>query len=150
MAEGLETRGLDEWIAQLKELPDKLKEISKLGMEASLLALWENVPSYPEPPADSTYRRTGTLGRTLGSSEAGGKASGEPDIYEVRELGGGIHEGRFGTSLDYAPYVIGEEQSRHMAHWWKLTSVVNRAAKKITDIWNGLMESVAEWLEKNR
>jgi len=150
MAEGLETRGLNEWNEQLKKLPEKFKEIGELGMKASLLALWENVPSYPEPPAASTYRRTGTLGRSLGSSESGGKASGEPSIYETREMGAGMIEGRFGTNLEYAPYVIGEEQARHMAHWWKLSVVVTRAAKKITDIWNGLMGTIAEWLEKNR
>ena len=70
----IEVRGLNEVIERMEKYPAELKEGMEATMEASLLVLQENVPAYPSPPQDSTYRRTGTLGRTLGSSVGGGKA----------------------------------------------------------------------------
>lgn len=145
----IEYKGLDELIMLMKQFPQKLRQISKMGMEASLLVLWENIPPYPAPPPDSKYRRTGTLGRTLGSSEGGGKTGGQPDVYETKAIGAHDYEGRFGTNLNYAPYVIGEEQARHMSHWWKLTSIIPIAEKKIAKVWEGIAQTMASFLNSN-
>lgn len=142
----IEYKGLDELIQLMRFFPKKLKEISRVGMQASLLVLWENVPSYPPPPTDSTYRRTGTLGRTLGSSAAGGKGGGQPDVYTVKTLGNNDVEGRFGTNLSYAEYVIGDNQSRRMAHWWRLTSIIPKAQPKIIKVWEGIAEAMKAFL----
>ncbi len=143
----IETRGLTELIGKLKMFPTKLRQLSELGMQASLLTLWENVPSYPPEPDNSSYDRTGTLGRTLGSSESGGK-NGKPDIYEVKKVGSGLVEGRFGTRLDYAEYVIGENQAwMHEGRWWKLTDIIPLAKDKIQRIWNGIAQKAADWLD---
>src|SRR3972149_3265026 len=105
----IEVRGLKELIARMKAYPQKLNAALGITMDAAMLTLWENVPPYPPEPEASTYDRTGTLGR----GEAGGKSGGQPDIYEVREMGGGF-EGHFGTNLEYAPYVIGDDtQAKH-------------------------------------
>lgn len=142
----IEIRGLEELLARMRAYPDKLKMSMEATMRAAMLALWENVPPYPSPPSDSTYRRTGTLGRTLGSGMSGGKM-GAPDVYQVRELGSG-YEGRFGTNLGYAPYVIGDEtQSRHMTHWWKIRTVAERAKPKIEQVFNTLAAKLAAFLE---
>jgi len=147
MAENsVEIRGLDEFIALMRQFPRKLSQISEIGMRATLLALWENVPPYPPPPTDSTYRRTGTLGRTLGSSETGGTSAGQPDIYQVKKLGSGMVEGRFGTKLDYAPHVIGEDPAWMHYRWWKLTAIIPKAQDKINKIWQGIAQKMADFL----
>ena len=144
----IETRGLDELIARMKHCPGKLKEVSKIGINASLLVLWENVPPYPEANPDSSYRRTGTLGRTLGSSEAGGKSAGSPDIYTVKALGTTEMEGRFGTRLGYSPYVIGENQAwMHKDRWWKLSAIIPKAQGKIVKIWEGIAKLLTDFLD---
>ncbi len=149
MAEpSIEVRGLTELINRMRQFPDKLQQILKLGMDASLLALWEKVPPYPAPPQDSTYRRTGTLGRTLGSSESGGRSGGTPEIYETRKLGATGMEGQFGTNLEYAPHVIGEQsQASHMSHWWKMGKIVADAKAKIQTVWKGIAEKLAAFLD---
>lgn len=147
MSESIEIHGLDELIARMRAFPTQLKESMEATMQAALLVLWENVPPYPPPPGTSTYVRTGTLGRTLGSGEGGGKASGTPDVYEVRELGGG-YVGRFGTNLEYGPYVIGDtEQARHMQHWWKIGSIAGKSEEEIRSLFNVLAEKLAQFLE---
>lgn len=156
MANIVEYRGLDEILARMRAFPQTLKKISKIGMEASLNTLWENVPSYPAPPEDSTYQRTGTLGRTLGSSDAGGNAGGKPSIFEVKQQGpSGFVEGRFGTNLDYAPYVIGPAEGAkgerqawmHKDRWWHLTDIIPKAQPKITAIWDGIAQKLAAFLD---
>jgi hypothetical protein len=143
----IEIRGLNEILARMKAYPKKLADSVKVTMQAALLTLWENVPAYPPPPEDSTYVRTGTLGRTLGSGEGGGKGSGQPDVYEVRELGS-AWEGHFGTNLEYAPFVIGdEEQAGHMQHWWKISVIKERAQEKIERLFATLGEKLAAFLE---
>jgi hypothetical protein len=143
----IEIRGLDELLARMRQFPKKLDASMRVTMQAALLALWENVPAYPPPPDDSTYVRTGTMGRTLGSGEGGGKSGGQPDIYEVRELGSG-YEGHFGTNLDYAPHVIGEEtQAKHMGHWWKISVIKEKAQEKIQGLFKTMGDKMAEFLE---
>src|SRR3990167_2236690 len=102
----IEVKGLNELIGQMDKYPQELRAVMYVGVEASLLVLNESVPPYPDRESD--YDRTGTLGRTLGSSEGGGTA-GQASIHEIRPLGSGF-EGRFGTNLGYAPYVIGDDE----------------------------------------
>jgi hypothetical protein len=155
MANIIEYRGLNELIAQMRAFPQKLKQVAKIGMEASLNTLWENVPSYPTPPDGSSYRRTGTLGKSLGSSEGGGSAGGKPSIYEVKQAGvGGFVEGRFGTTLDYAPYVIGPTEGAkgerqawmHKDRWWQLEDIIPKSKAKIDAIWTGIAQKMADFL----
>lgn len=144
----IETRGLDELITQMKAFPNKLKAIARIGMNATLLTLWENVPPYPPADPNSSYRRTGTLGRTLGSSETGGKSGGSPDIYTVKEIGAHDMEGRFGTSLGYAEHVIGENPAWMHYRWWKLSSIIPKAQSKIDKIWEGIAQQMVNFLNR--
>lgn len=148
MSSRIEVTGLDETIARLKDHPRQLARALRTTMEAALLTLWENVPGYPAKPETSTYRRTGTLGRSLGVSESGAQF-GAPDIYEVKEHPGWL-EATYGTRLEYAPYVIGDpqdEQASHMRHWWTLpVTVVNRSVKKIERLFVVMNENLARWL----
>jgi hypothetical protein len=146
MTNAIEVRGLTELIERMRAYPRELQEGVEVTMDAAMLTLHENVPPYPPPPDTSTYDRTGTLGRTLGSSESGGKA-GTPDVYEVREMGS-AWEGHFGTNLEYAPYVIGDDtQAGHMGHWWTMKVVAERATDKINRMFETLAKKLASFLE---
>lgn len=145
MASLIEVKGLNELITRMKAYPAEMTKGMATTMTATLIALWQSVPGYPPPPEGSTYDRTGTLGRSLGS-DMGGGAAGEPSIFVVKKLGEGF-EGRFGTNLSYAPSVIGEAQSPKMAHWWTMRSIADKAADKINQLWQQLGDKMAAFLK---
>jgi hypothetical protein len=143
----IEVRGLKELQERMQKFPEKLTASLRTTMIAALTALWENVPPYPPPPEYSTYVRTGTLGRSLGSSIDGG-TGGQPSIFQVREMGSSV-TGRFGTNLSYAPHVIGDEtQSPRMSHWWTIRTVAEKAQEKIDKLFNTLADKLADFLDK--
>ena len=143
----IQAPALEKVYERMQKYPEKLDAGMREAMGATLLVMWENVPPYPPEPETSDYTRTGTLGRTLGAGVTGGKAGGKPEIYETKSIGGGV-EGRFGTRLNYAPYVIGDgTQAKHMAHWWTLSVAVEKAQDKITRVWNALGRAMAKWME---
>ena len=153
MPTGITVKGLDELLAKMRAFPDKLNAAIKSKMDDALLVLWENVPAYPPYPdplgKGSSYIRKGTLGRTLGSSEGGGKGGAYPDIYEVHPLGSASgYEGRFGTNLDYAPYVIDPVlQSKRLGYWWTMTTIAEKAHDKIVAVFQGLADELRKFLE---
>lgn len=110
--------GLDEVLKRLDE--KKIRRAAEDGMAKGMLYVHSTVPPYPAPPAMSSYRRTGTLGRSI--------------TTETRAKGGDI-EGVIGTNIDYAPYVISEtEQARvHKGRWWTLHDVVRKAAAQVVE-----------------
>jgi hypothetical protein len=128
---------------KLKDMPGLLDKNMKTAMTDSMLLLWSNVPPYPAPPENSKYRRTGTLGRTLGSGEGGGKASGQPTVYSIS--GSGINmAGKFGTSLAYAKYVIDATRQAymHVGRWWTMKTILDNARDKITKVWATMVRVV--------
>ena len=149
MSQVAEIKGLTELVERMRRYPVELVKTMAVGVSASLNIFWENVPPYPRQNPDSAYRRTGTLGRSLGSDESGG-ATGQPSIYKVRQLGqGGSYEGTFGTSLDYAPYVIGDtlQADVHKGKWWQMRNVVEKSQAKIAELWNNVAEKMIKFLE---
>lgn len=96
------------------------------AMKAAVLYTQGQVPGYPPPPSGSTYRRTGTLGRSVTSQSAPGALS------RVETLGSGV-VGYIGTSIRYAPYVIDRNRQAwmHRGRWWLLQDVVERAVDGI-------------------
>lgn len=140
-------RGLKELRARMARYPEKLSAALKVTLDAAMLTLWEKVPPYPAPPEGSTYVRTGTLGRSLGSGQDGGKGGAEPDIFDVKKFGG-KWEGHFGTNLDYAPYVIGDDtQAGQNSHWWIIGAVAERAVEKIDRLFASLEDKLAAFLD---
>lgn len=148
MAPKIETHGLTELIGRMQQYPDVLKRKIAVAMNAILLVLWENVPPYPDAPELSTYERTGTLGRTLGSDLGGGKGSDTPSIYKVEDANGG-YEAHFGTDLEYAHWVIGDEDQAwmHQGRWWIMKTVLALATDKINKIFDSLTDVLAKFLE---
>lgn len=148
MPELIEVKGLKELLSRMTAYPVELAKAGAVAMSASLNTLWENVPAYPQQDPQAHYRRTGTLGRSLGSSEGGGAAGSSPSVYKIRALGEGNFEGEFGTNLDYAPYVIGDNQAgMHSSNWWNIRTIAERAADKIEKIWQMLGDKLAAFLE---
>lgn len=134
--------------ARMAAFPAEFEKVGSATMEASLLTLWENVPPYPPPPAGSDYIRTGTHGRKLGSGIAGGRGAGTPSIYESKKLGSGF-EGRFGTNLEYSPYVIGDDTQAwmHAGRWYQMKDIANKAKDKIIRLWNTAADKMAQFLD---
>lgn len=142
--------GLVELRQRFAAFPDKYNKSLQKTMQAVLLKVWELVPAYPSPPPNSSYRRTGTLGRTLGVSAGGGRA-GRPDIYEKRQAGG-YHEARFGTRLEYARYVIGDKSSEqawmHEGRWWTIPQdLFEKVREPIEKLFEIATEEMAKWLD---
>ena len=132
---------------RMQAFPAETAKVFPAGMDASLVILWENVPPYPPPPAGSTYKRTGTLGKSLGSSMGGGKTGGQPSIYSTKKIGAG-YVGRFGSDLSYAPPVIGEGTQRaNMSHWWTVTTIADKARDKIIKLWDKIGDKLAKFLD---
>ena len=100
----------------------------------------DSVPSYPV--YSSSYQRTGTLGRTL-------TIVGDPEhIQDVKVIGHGVVEGQFGTRLEYAPFVIGDDtQAKHMRHWWTMKTVKAKAEEGVKRIFEDMTKKLAGWIE---
>lgn len=141
----IEIRGLDELIARMKQYPQQLNALSKTYMDAALIEVHSSVPPYPPPPEGSKYRRTGTLGRSMGVGFEG-KPVGKPQVYESRKAGS-VYEGRFGTRLNYAPHVIGEGTQK-LDWWWTVKDVAEKASVGIIRIFNLMADKMAAFLER--
>jgi hypothetical protein len=148
MSQVAEVKGLHELIGKMTAYPQELVKTMAVGMSASLNIFWENVPPYPAARPESTYDRTGTLGKSLGSDQSGG-ATGNPSIYSIKQLGGGNFEGTFGTNLEYAPYVIGDttQAEVHKGRWWQMQTIAAKSTDKITQLWNSIGEKLAKFLD---
>ena len=144
----IEVEGVGEIQRRFQQYPQKFDRVLGKTLDASLLTIWGDVPSYPV--YDSPYARTGTLGRTLGVGKTGRKL-GEPDILE-KNIGPNMFEASFGTRLEYAPFVVGETtQAGHMAHWWTLDGTVFRKVKpKLEKLFKIMVEELARWLDGRR
>lgn len=149
MTSSIEVTGLSEVIARMQAYPDKLKSVLTATMDAAMLVLWESVPKYPPPPPNSTYIRKGAagLGGSLGSSEGGGVGSSHPSIYEIKPLGSG-YEGHFGTNIEYAPDVIGDDtQLAQFGYWWQMKDIAAAATDKINRLFADLGQQLKSFLE---
>lgn len=143
----IEFRGLKEYDAKLgrieSQMPDNLKKL----MVKSIIYAQGQIPSYPSPPAGSTYRRTGTLGRVVTafpgvhggrSLGGGGGDNGGTPLTRVEMMGGGVR-GVVGGRLKYLPYVVDEDAQAYMhrGRWWTLQSVIKGATRGIVSIFRG-------------
>ena len=124
----IEVIGLSKLNAKLGRIQNNVTPgLIKTTKKATLL-VHSNLPGYPPPPAGSTYRRTGLLGRTI--------------TTDVKSLGNEV-VGVIGTITKYAPWVISKKrvgnrgpQSRaHKVRWWTLQEEVARHRKAIVGMY---------------
>lgn len=119
-------KGFDDFGRKLnRPQGDWLKPI----MRKAVAYVHGSIPEYPAPPEGSTYRRTGTLGRT--------------NTHEVRSLSGNDVAGLIGNKTVYAPWVISSEKveargpqtrTHKQTGWYTLQAVVFKAGDKVKDI----------------
>jgi hypothetical protein len=139
----MEIEGVEEIQRRMRRFPHKYKRALRKTLDASRMKLHELTPEYPEPPADSSYKRTGTLGRTLGQGQ------GNPQIYETK-IQGKRGYAEYGTRLDYAPYVIGDRRQAevHQGRWWIMGDVARKAEQPIIGLFKAMARGLARWLER--
>lgn len=126
---------------RMQRYPEKMREEMERTANQALAHVQSSVPGYPPARPDSSYVRTGTLGRTLG---LGGRA----EIYEVQQIGAGF-EARLGTRLNYAPPVIGSESQTSFFRargWWNMRTVVEKARPGVGRLYDALSRRLASWL----
>lgn len=138
----IKVTGLDKIYLLFANMPNKMSKFLRTGMEQSLLVLHENVPPYPPNPVSSKYIRTGMLGKSLGSSPAGGKVS-RPSVYSIRSNDTQTL-GEFGTQLSYAKYVIDPDRQAYMhrGRWWTMNTIKVKSEKKVIQVWERLVKGV--------
>ena len=147
MPVSIEIDGLEEVQRKFARFPMQYNKAERKTLEASLMTIHEQIPPYPTALSTSRYKRTGTLGRSIGANMSGGK-SGKPEIYMVKQ-GGKYSEASFGTRLHYAPKVIGEYQDPFFAGrgWWNIKQVADFAKGKIERLWQIMADELANWLD---
>ena len=133
---------------RMRRYPKKLDDELEEAMEAALHQVHAKVKAYPIYESD--YERQNILGKSLGSDmHTGGRVSdsGANLIKRHRRLGQGKYEGRFGTSLEYAQYVIGTKtQAGHMSHWWTMDEIKERAEPGIKKIFEEMTRRLVKFL----
>lgn len=134
-------------LQRMSAYPDKLDGVMKTVGEAALVVIHENVPAYPPQKKDSTYIRTGLLGRSMGAAQSGG-IIGEPDVYLLKKVGDG-YEGEFGSNVTYAPQVIGEQSQKPLFKergWWTTKTIADKATAKVNQLYETAANKMAAWL----
>jgi hypothetical protein len=133
----IDIKGLKELIDRFEKMPKEVQQAMNKTMAESLRVLQEKTPGYPPKPSGSNYRRTGTLGKSLGMN------GGKPTVYSIKGTGANV-EGRYGTDLSYAKYVIDEQRQAYMHKqwWWTLDFVARRAKDKVISLWNTTINKI--------
>lgn len=125
----VQIRGLKELNAKIARIERGLEDLRGITEKATKYVR-SQIPPYPAPPANSKYRRTGTLGR---------------EIYDqVRPIMSGFI-GVIGSPTIYGPWVISEDKLNdgrgpqaavHKGRWWTLQGVLRKAKDGIKQIYS--------------
>ena len=121
-------KGLDRLTKKLDRLDkgDYLRPVVTAG--ANLLR--NEMRRYPPPPPGSTYRRTGTLGKSWTQKVTGGRGGWLAVI---------------GSFLNYAPYVqdAGRQAAVHRGRWQTIQSV---AETKREEVVRFVVQAIRRWM----
>lgn len=108
----------------LRELdPDVLWAAIGRGLGVGARRVWQNLPAYPPPPPDSSYRRTGELGRRIYVGEP--IVSGTSATVEM------------GDNRPGAGFVIGPRSGNphqafmHVGRWWQLDVEMEKGVPEV-------------------
>jgi len=118
--EGLEQFQADlaEFMARLEDFPEIAAGQVELAIEQALMVLQGDAADYPAAPADSWYRRTGTLGRLW--------VAGQRVVEAAPGNSAAFVMGRVGNATPYGPYVMDPQTQMpaHKGRWRTTTQVV--------------------------
>ena len=125
--------GIEKLMAKLKKLsaPELTRELEKTTRKA-VLYVHGQVPNYPPAPAGSIYKRTGDLGKRIGT--------------EVKTMGTDV-VGLIGSPTPYSPWVISDEAVgsvgpqawMHKGRWYTLQGVVKKAQDVVNRFFEDMM-----------
>lgn len=115
---GVEVRGLRQLQRNFARSRKIVEVEMRRGLEMIVRKIQAEAARYPPPPPASTYRRTGTLGRSI--------------VGEVKGLGREMR-GIVGSSIPYAQYVISEKKQAwmHRGRWQTLEALKRKYADEI-------------------
>lgn len=109
----IQIEGMDKVLKRLSE--PRMREEMSVAMKESVHLMHYRMAIYPAPPPNSTYRRTGYLGRSW--------------YTNIRSFSGDI-QGYLANRAPYKDYVQGLEQTaQHEATGWKRIDREYQAAK---------------------
>ncbi len=127
----IEVKGLDDLIIRIDGSARILYRHLRRAMGRSVAALQRVIQPYPPPPPDSSYKRTGTLGRR----------------WQARVMDRGpTVRGVLKNPTSYAPVVVGEETQAevHKGRWKTDRQAANEALPVIQGYFDGALEDVAQ------
>lgn len=127
----IKIEGIEKLMNKLKDL-EKVYDIIEPPMERSVMILQNALAKYPAQRPGSTYRRTGTLGRSW--------------TTRVNREGGRL-VGRVGTNVIYAPFVQSQTFQRpvNRSRWQTDVQVVNDQRGHVI---KQFQDAIAKALEK--
>jgi len=127
----VEIHGLNELVARMSKSPALVRRLAGDAIEKSVHLIHGGVAQYPPPPPDSTYRRTGTLGR---------RWTTKTDREKL--------EGRVGNATTYAPYVQDKEKQAaiHQGRWQTAQGVTEGLMGKIEGFFRQANEDLTKAL----
>ncbi len=136
MSFDVEIQGLAPLLQALEHYPDLVRPELEQASEAALLSLIPPLADYPAAPSSSTYRRSGTLGRTWTAARP-----------EFAPLSSGF-EASIGNATPYGPFVQGDEQAEMHKGRWKTTKQIAEAHRgEIEQYFEKALQRVAQKLE---
>jgi hypothetical protein len=121
--------GLRKLQYKIGKLQREQKPMLVRATQKALIHVNSTIPKYPAKPSGSTYRRTGTMGRSF--------------TTEVKQFFSEI-VGVIGNPIEYAPWVISEvevpgiggpQADHHRGRWYTLQDVVRKARQAVIDIY---------------
>lgn len=125
--------GLSALLAALDQWPELVRPELEQAASAALLSLIGPLADYPAPPADSTYRHTGTLGRLWTSAQP--EFSAESSGFEATLT----------NATPYGVYVQGEFQAKpHQGRWKTVEDVVSAHQADIEAYFEAALQRVAD------
>lgn len=131
-------QGFEQFNALLRRFPEITARMLSDTMRDILVMLSGRMARYPKPPPDSTYIRTGTLGR-LWTSEPPTITGNERSII-----------GYIGNKTPYGPYVQDEvdQANVHRGRWQTNEQVVKASMPEIEQLLEMGLEQVLREVTK--
>lgn len=139
---GIIVLNVPEVAGALGKWPEIARPEYQAATEASLLGMVPELSHYPSAPEGSTYRRTGTLGRTWTAAQP-----------EFQAMSSGF-EGTLGNSTPYAVWVEGPTGERpgqatvHQGRWASVSKLEKSAKTKVEALFTAACERIADKINR--